>query len=214
MGCALGNAVHVQGRGAAVHCDDEAPVQGVDEAAKGLEQRGTVFHMRVAHDHRLAAPQWQAGQRRLVAHALGQADGVGHGAFIIGIRQVAATAHGRAQLLAVDSHHGLQAGGRVGEQVQRLGTGALHQREHRQAPLRGALSSIGMALGLAPPPDHWTKPRAAANTQACVEKPHEATSSLPGLPGTRARRPAGSRIMDCRRARPQRRARGQPCQAA
>ncbi|MNE77286.1 hypothetical protein D3C80_1735880 [compost metagenome] len=93
-------------------------MQGIDEAAKGLEQRGAVLHMRVAHDHRLAPTQRQARQRRLVAHALGQANGVGHGAFVIGVRQIAATAHGWAQLLAVDRHNRFQARRRVVEQVQ------------------------------------------------------------------------------------------------
>jgi hypothetical protein len=56
MGRGLGNAVHVEGRGATVHGGDEAPLQGIDKATKGLEQRRAVFDMRVAHDHRFATP--------------------------------------------------------------------------------------------------------------------------------------------------------------
>ncbi len=47
--------------------------------------------VRRADDHRLAAALLQPGQGRLVAHALGQADGVADGGFVVGVRQVATT---------------------------------------------------------------------------------------------------------------------------
>ncbi|MNN96707.1 hypothetical protein D3C81_2157370 [compost metagenome] len=74
--------------------------------------------MGAAHDHGIATALCQAGQRSLVAHALSQANGVGDGAFVVGIGQVATAAHGRAQLLVVDRHHGSEAAGWIDEQVQ------------------------------------------------------------------------------------------------
>ncbi|MNS60245.1 hypothetical protein D3C72_932320 [compost metagenome] len=130
----LGNAIHVQGRGAAVHSGDESTLQGVDKATKGFEQCRAVFHMGVANDHRFAAAQWQARQCRLVAHALGQAYGVDHGAVVVWIGQVSTAAHGRAQVFAVNGDHRFQAGCRVDAQVQRLRASTLHEREHQRAP--------------------------------------------------------------------------------
>ncbi|MNG02225.1 hypothetical protein D3C84_852430 [compost metagenome] len=130
----LGNAIHVQRRGAAVYRSDEASLQGLDKATKGFKQGRTVFHVRVANDHRLAATQWQASQRGFVAHALGQAYGIDHGAVIVWVGQVTTAAHGRSQVFAVNGDHRFQTGWRVDAQVQRLRASALHQREHQRAP--------------------------------------------------------------------------------
>ncbi|MNL77306.1 hypothetical protein D3C87_2034540 [compost metagenome] len=90
--------------------------------------------MGVANDHRLAAPQWQASQGRLVAHALGQTNCIDHGALIVRVGQIATAAQRRADAVAVDSDDGLEPGRRIDGQVQRLSTSALHESEHRPAP--------------------------------------------------------------------------------
>ena len=114
----LGDAVHVEGRGTAVGGGDVAAFEGIDETPERLEQRRAVFHMGIADDHRLAAAQWQAGQGRLVGHALGQADGVGHGAVVIRVGQVTTAAQCRAQALVMDGDHRLEPGERIDTQVQ------------------------------------------------------------------------------------------------
>ncbi|MCY1423351.1 hypothetical protein D9M71_390600 [compost metagenome] len=130
----LGDAIHVQGRGAAVHGSNETPLQGFDKAPERLEQGRAVFHMGVANDHRLAAAQRQPCQGGLVAHALGQADGVDHGAVVVRVGQVATASHGRPQVFAMNGDYRFQAGRRVDAQVQRLRAGALHESKHQRAP--------------------------------------------------------------------------------
>ena len=55
---------------------DVAAVQRVDELAEGSEQRLGLVLARVADDDGLAAAEVEAGHRRLVGHAPGQAQHV------------------------------------------------------------------------------------------------------------------------------------------
>ncbi len=85
-------------------------------------------------DHRSPAAYLQAGQGGFVAHALGQTRGIRHGTFIVGVREITATAQGRPQAAVVNGDDRLQPGDRVDTQVQRLKAGAVHKRKHRRAP--------------------------------------------------------------------------------
>ncbi|MNE53650.1 hypothetical protein D3C80_1483880 [compost metagenome] len=114
----LGDAVHVGARRAAVHRGDIGALQRLDDATERLEQGAAVIHMRRADDHRLAAALTQPRQRRLVAHALGEADGVLQGSFLVRIRQIAAPSQRRAKAGAVDGNDGLEPGYRVLGDVQ------------------------------------------------------------------------------------------------
>jgi len=106
----------------------------LDTAAEGFKQRRAVFHVGRAQDHRGAAAYRQARQCGLVAHALGQARGIGHGAFIVGVGQIATAAESRPQAAVMDGDDRLQPGDRVDAQVQRFKAGAVHESKHRQAP--------------------------------------------------------------------------------
>jgi hypothetical protein len=130
----LGDAVHVGHRGAAVDGGDVTPVELLDAPAEGFEQRRTAFHMGRAHDHRAAAAHRQTGQGGLVAHALGQARGIGHSAFVIGVGEITTTTQGWAQAAVVDGYDRLQPGHRVDAQVQRFKAGAVHESKHRRLP--------------------------------------------------------------------------------
>lgn len=148
----LGDAVHVGHRGAAVDGGDVASVQLLDATAEGFEQRCAILHMGRANDHGGAAALGQAGQRRLVAHALGQARGIGHGTGIVGIGQITTTAQGRPQAVVVDGDHCFQPGRGVDTQMQRFKAGAVHESEHRRAPESLlVVASIGLRLKIAAP---------------------------------------------------------------
>lgn len=130
----LGDAVHVGHRGATVDGGDEAPVEFFEAAAKGFEQRGAAFHVHWADNHRRAAAHRQASQGGLVAHALGQARGIRHGTFVVGVGEVATATQGGPETAVVDGDDRLQPGNRVDAQVQRFKAGAVHESKHRQAP--------------------------------------------------------------------------------
>ena len=130
----LGDAIHVGHRGAAVDGGDVATVELLDTASEGFEQRRAVFHMGRANDHRHAAALGKPGQGRLVAHALGQAHGILHGTFVVGVGKVTTTTQGRPQSAVMNGNDRLQPGDRVDAQVQRFKASALHESEHRQAP--------------------------------------------------------------------------------
>lgn len=85
-------------------------------------------------DHGGATAHRQTGQGSLVAHALGQARGIRHGTFVVGIGEVATAAEGGPQAAVVDGNDRLQPGDRVDAQVQRFKAGAVHESKHRQAP--------------------------------------------------------------------------------
>ena len=95
------------------------------------------------NDHRLAATHRQPSERSLVAHALGQANGIDHGTFIVGVGQITTAPQRRPETTVVDGDHRLQPGDRVDTEVQRLKTSALHESEHRTAPWILPVASIG-----------------------------------------------------------------------
>ena len=130
----LGDAVHVSHRGAAVDGNDEAAVEFFDTTAKGFKQCGAAFHVHWAQDHCRAAAHWQSGESGLVAHALGQARGIGHGTFVVGVGEITTAAKGRAEAAVMNGDDRLQPGDRVDAQVQRFKAGAVHESKHRQAP--------------------------------------------------------------------------------
>ncbi len=130
----LGDAVHVGHRGAAVDGGDEATVEFFDAATKGFKQCGAAFHVHRAKDHCRATAHRQPGQGGLVAHALGQARGIGHGTFVVGVSEVATAAQGGPEAAVMDGDDRLQPGDRIDAQVQRFKAGAVHERKHRQAP--------------------------------------------------------------------------------
>jgi len=153
----LGDAVHVGDRGTAVGGGDVATVELLDATTKGFKQRRTVFHMGGAQDHRRPAPHRQPGQGGLVAHALGQARGVRHGAFIVGVGKVATTTQGRAQAAVMDGYDRLQPRHRVDAQVQRFKAGAVHESKHRRAP-ESLLVSPSIGLRQKTAEVRWNKP--------------------------------------------------------
>ncbi|SVJ77279.1 Uncharacterised protein [Klebsiella pneumoniae] len=205
----LGDAVHVGAGGTAVHRSDVASAEAFDEAPEGLEQRAAIVQVRRADDHRLAAALLQPGQGRLVAHALGQADGVADGGFVVGVRQVATTTQRRAESRAVDGDNGLESRGRILGEVETLEPGRVHHVEHAGAPLLAACCP-GRAVaarhlqyrqasakrpqgrrpgGSARRAGYWTKLRRTVTTlgsarskpaPACSERP---VRSDPGAPG-------------------------------
>ena len=144
----LGDAVHVGAGGAAVDGGDVTTIEGFDETPEGFEQRGPTLQMRRTDDHRLAATVIDTGQRRLVAHALSQTNGIANGALFIGIGQVATTAERRPEAGIVNGDNGSEAAGRILGQVQSFELGGLHHAEHGCAPGRMSRLSIGEA--------HWT----------------------------------------------------------
>ena len=76
MSGAQGDAFHVRHGGADILGGDVAPAEALDRPPEGVEQRFAVeFALRPAQ-HGLATAERQAGQRVLVAHALGQPDAV------------------------------------------------------------------------------------------------------------------------------------------
>jgi hypothetical protein len=87
-----------------------------------------------ANDHRRATAHRQTGQGGFVAHALGQARGIGHGALVVGVSEVATAAQGGPEAAVMDGDDRLQPGDRIDAQVQRFKAGAVHERKHRQAP--------------------------------------------------------------------------------
>ncbi|MNK57988.1 hypothetical protein D3C87_770560 [compost metagenome] len=87
-----------------------------------------------AHDHRHAAALGQAGQRCLVAHALGKAHSILDRRFVIGVGKVTTTTQGRPQPAVMNGNDRLQPGDRVNAQMQRFKASALHESEHRKAP--------------------------------------------------------------------------------
>jgi len=130
----LGDAVHVGHRSAAVGGGDVAPVELFDATAKGFKQCRAVFHVAGTQDHGGTPAHRQTGQCRLVAHALGQARGIGHGTFVVGVGQVATATESRPQAAVMNGDDRLQPSGRVDAQVQRFKAGAVHESKHRQAP--------------------------------------------------------------------------------
>ena len=109
----LGNAIHVGHRGAAVDGGDIAAIKLLDTSPEGFKQGRAAFHMGGAQDHGATTAYRQTRQGGLVAHALGQACGVGHRAFVVGICEVTTTTQGRPQAAVVDGYDRLQPGRRV-----------------------------------------------------------------------------------------------------
>ncbi|MNE03299.1 hypothetical protein D3C80_957950 [compost metagenome] len=110
---APGHQLHLGHPGAGVGGADVAPAEAVDQRAHRLEQRRALAAVRVADDHRLAAAQWQVGQRRLVGHAARQAQHVAQRFLVAGVGPHAAAAEGRTQGGVVDGDDGLEAAGLV-----------------------------------------------------------------------------------------------------
>ena len=75
------------------------------------------------------------GQRRLVAHAFGQTQGILDGALLVDVAQVAAAPQRRPQAAVVNGNNGLEPGLRVLGEVQRLQPGGFHHGEHAVAPV-------------------------------------------------------------------------------
>ena len=105
----LGDAIHIGGRGATVDGGDIAPVQLIHAAAKRLKQLGTTLDMGRTNDHSLPTPNCQTGQSRLVAHVLSQMNGIVHSTFVVGIRQITATAQRWPQMSVMNGNHGFEA---------------------------------------------------------------------------------------------------------
>ena len=127
---ALGNTIHIGGGGAAVDGSDVASIQLFDTATKGFKQRRATFDMRRPHDHGLGPPYCQTGQRSFIAHVLGQADGVIHGTFIVGVGQISAPSQGGPQATAMNGNHRLEPRKRINTEVQRLHMSTLHESKH------------------------------------------------------------------------------------
>lgn len=130
----LGDAIHVRHRGTAVDRGDVATVELFDAAAKGFEQRASVFHMHRTHDHRNATALRQPRQCGLVTHALSEANGILNGRFVIGIGKITTSTQGWPEATVMDGNDRLQPGDRVDAKVQRFQASALHERKHRWAP--------------------------------------------------------------------------------
>jgi len=110
---ALAHEGHFSNPGAGVRRRDVASAHALDKTAHCLKQRLALVFARVTNDHRLAATQWQPGQRRLVRHATGQAQHIVQGLLLVGIGPHAATAQGWPQARVVHRNNGLEARGLV-----------------------------------------------------------------------------------------------------
>ena len=108
--CHRADHLHVLEAGAAVLGGDVVATEVVDELAERAEERDAVEVLLGADEHALAAAVREAGERRLVGHAAGEAERVDERLLVRVVREEATTTERGSEPRVVDGDDGLQAG--------------------------------------------------------------------------------------------------------